>query len=152
MTNCWHLRFKIQRRDLERLVTRSDEDRQMSRIAPDFLWTQNNAGWPRPESEWGILGARWEDYRKIFRQTHFDDGILRGRSDTKVIVWVAGIVAGGVVVSYLHCGLPQSKTAPDDPACAEGKATGAGMYGDSASYGYRYEKLTDDWYILEESN
>jgi hypothetical protein len=146
------LRFRVQRRGLERLVTMSDEDRQMSRIAPDFLWTQDRLQWPRPESEWGISEARWDDYRKLFRQAHFPGGVIRGTTDTKVIVWVWGIVAGGVSVSYLHCGSPQNKSAPESPACAERKDAGAGMYGNSTSYGYHYKKLTDDWYILEESN
>jgi hypothetical protein len=146
------LRFKLQRRNLERLVTMSDEDQQMSRIAPDFLWTQDSVRWPRPESEWGISEARWDDYRKIFRQTHFDAGVIRGRTDVKVMVWRWGVVAGGVTLSYLHCGSRQNKSAPDHPACAERKIAGAAMYGSSSSYGYRYKKLTDDWFILEESN
>lgn len=146
------LRFKKQRRNLERLVTMTDQDQQMSRIAPDFLHTQDSFSWPRRQSEWGISESRWDDYRKIFRQTHFGDGVIRGKTDLKAIVWSLGVVAGGVSVSYLHCGSPQNKSAPEDPACGERKTTGAGMYGDSVSFGYRYKKLTDDWYILEESN
>ena len=88
-------RFKVQRHDLERIVAMSDQDPQMSRIAANFLWTQDKVAWPRPESEWGISEARWDDYRKLFKQAHFADGVIRGGNDVKVIEWSWGIVAGG---------------------------------------------------------
>ena len=145
-------RFKEQRLDLERVVMMSDEDPQMSRIAADFLWKQDNVGWPRPQSEWGISEERWDEYRKVFRRADFDGGVTRWGKDVKVGVWSWGIVPAGVSISYLHCGSPSKESTSQDPACTERKDTGTGKYGNSSSFGYRYKKLTDGWYILEESN
>jgi hypothetical protein len=145
-------RFKKQRADLERVVMMSNEDPQMSRIATDFLWRRDNAGWPRPQSEWGISEQRWDEYRKFFRQADFDSGVVRWGDDVKVIVWTWGIVPSGVSISYLHCGPSSKKAVSQDPACTQRNDTGTGKYGDSSSFGYRYKKLTEDWYILEEFN
>jgi hypothetical protein len=147
-------RFYRQRSDLERLVTMMDEDRQMSRITPTFTWRQNNIAWPRPESEWGISPNRWDDYRKIFSQARFDDGTTRREksSDVLVGVWSRGIVPSGIGVSYLHCGQARNGYTPTEPPCIEKGDSGAGMHDHSASYGYRYQKITEEWYIYEESN
>jgi hypothetical protein len=146
------LRFKKQQPDLERVVMMSDQDPQMSRIAADFLWKQDNVGWPRPQSEWGISEERWGEYRNIFKRADFGDCIIRWGNDVKVGIWSWGIVPSGVSVSYLHCGLPSKESASQDPACTQRKETGSGKYGKSSSFGYRYKKLTNDWYILEEFN
>ncbi len=47
-------RFAAHRAELEELVAMMEADKQMSRVANDFLWRQDNYGWPRPEPEWGI--------------------------------------------------------------------------------------------------
>jgi len=130
----------------------SDEDPQMSRIADDFLWKQDNFAWPRPQSEWGISERRWDEYRKIFKRADIDDGVSRQGDDVKVLVWSWGIVPAGASISYLHCGSPPKESIFRDPACVERKETGTGMYGQSSSFGYRYKKLTDEWYVLEEFN
>jgi len=130
----------------------SDEDPQMSRIATDFLWKKDNVGWPRPQSEWGISQQRWDEYKKIFKRADFDDGVTRWGNDVKVGVWSWGIVPAGTSISYLHCGAPSRDSISQDPACTEREETGTGKYGNSSSYGYRYKKLTDGWYILEEFN
>lgn len=145
------LRFKRQRAELERIVAMSDEDSQMSRIASDFLWTRDSAAWPRPESKWGITKKRWDEYREIFRRAHFDAGASRGENDVMVIVWSSGIVAGGGSISYLHCGANSSKDSePREPACVERNESGRGHYGNSTSNVYRYKKIRNDWYILEQ--
>jgi hypothetical protein len=145
-------RFYKHRPDLDHLVEMMDEDWQMSRIARDFTWRQDNLAWPRPESEWGISRERWDDYRKLFSRAGFDDGTTRREksSDVMVDVWSWGIVPSGVSVSYLHCGAPRNGYNHTERPCIDRKDSGSGMY--SASYQYRYKKITEDWYIFEESN
>lgn len=147
------LRFMRHRPELERIVAMSDEDPQMSRIAPDFLWTQDSVAWPRPEPKWGITKERWDEYIKIFKQVDCDAGAKRGGNDVEVIVWRWGVVAGGSSINYLHCGRTSSKDSrPHEPACVERKESGRGHYGGSMSYGYRFKRIRDDWYILEQFN
>ena len=146
------LRFVKHRAELEQLVAMTDEDRQMTRIAPDFLWTQETDAWPRPESEWGITETRWDKYRRIFRQVGFDAGVSRGENDVMVFVWAWGIVAGEDSISYLHCGASAGVSVVREPACTQRRETGGGYYQGSKSAGYRYRKIGDDWYILEQFN
>jgi hypothetical protein len=148
------LRFYKHRSDFERLVAMMDEDWKMSRIASDFTATQDNGAWPRPESEWGISRARWDEYRKIFDRTGLDGGTTRREksSDVMVDVWSWGIVPAESAISYLHCGTPRNGYAPVEPPCTEKRDSGRGMYGPSTTFGYRYKKITEDWYIFEEFN
>jgi hypothetical protein len=147
-------RFYKERGALERLVTMMNEDARIIRVDSDFIGRRDNRAWPRPESEWGISAKRWDDYRKIFRQTGFKEGTSRaaGSDDILVIVYTEGLVTSGSAISYLHCGLKTDQETYVAPPCAERKASGSGKYGGSTSYGYRYKKLTDDWYIYEQSN
>ena len=126
-------RFQKQRGDLERVVVMSAEDSQMSRIASDFLWRQDNLSWPRPQAEWGITEQRWDEYRRIFKQADFRDGVTRWGNDVKVGVWSWGTVPAGISVNYLHCGAPSKESVA---ACIERKDTGAGKYANSSSFGY----------------
>jgi hypothetical protein len=41
--------FYKKRPDLERLVSMLADDSRMTHIAPDFLWTEDNVAWPRPD-------------------------------------------------------------------------------------------------------
>ena len=145
--------FYKKRTDLERLVAMLAEDSQMTRIAPDFLWTEDSAAWPRPESQWGISRVRWDEYKSLFKRAGVDDGIAgwRKSNETLFLVYTWGIVPSGISVGYLHCGQPNSGY-QHEPACIERKDSGTGMYGDSTSYGYRYKKIAEDWFILEQSN
>jgi len=61
-------------------------------------------------------------------------------------------VTSGRAISYLHCGVKTNKQTYAEPACTERRTSGFGKYGGSTSYGYRYKKLTEDWFIYEQSN
>ncbi len=52
--------------DFGKLVNMSNEDSHVVRIASDFTWLDNNAGWPRPDSELGFSKQRWDEYRSLF--------------------------------------------------------------------------------------
>jgi hypothetical protein len=145
-------RFNKERPDFDRLLTMMDEDRNMSRIAPDFTWRQDNVAWPRPESEWGISNERWNDYKRLFSKTGLDDGITKPEksSDTLLEVWSWGLVVGGIRVSYLHCGPPRDGSVHTEPPCLQNKDSG--RVEESSGDSYRFKKIAPDWYIFEESN
>ena len=146
--------FRGHRTGLERIVAMMGEDRQMSRIAFDFLWRQDTVAWPRPESEWGISAERWDDYRRVFREVGARDGSTRGENSSDVIinVWSWGIVPAGIGVGYLHCGLPKNGSHPTEPPCIQIQDAGKGMFAPSTSYGCRYKRIAPDWFIYETSN
>src|SRR6266446_5918792 len=52
--------------DFNKLVEMCNADSHVVRIAPDFTWLDNNAAWPRPESELGFSTQRWGQYRTLF--------------------------------------------------------------------------------------
>jgi hypothetical protein len=147
-------RFYKQQPDLEHLVEMMDEDWLMAHVAPGFTYKQDNYAWPRPESDWGISTKRWNDYREIFSHTGFKSGMTRPEksSDIFILVWTWGIVPAGISVRYLHCGLPRNGYTHTEPPCIEMRDSGTGMYGNSTSFGYRYRKISGDWYIYEQSN
>jgi hypothetical protein len=144
-------RFNKERPELELLVTMMDKDWNMSRIASDFTWRQDNLAWPRPETEWGISKERWNDYKKLFIETRVSDGTLRREksSDVLLVVWSWGIVPSGIGVSYLYCGPPRNGYAHTEPPCLENKDSGRAERSDG--YIYRYKKIGKDWFIYEES-
>jgi hypothetical protein len=146
--------FYKQRATLERLVAMMNEDSQIIRVDSNFIGRRDNGAWPRPESEWGISAQRWDDYRKIFGQTGFKEGTSRavGSDDVLVIVYTEGLVTSGSAISYLHCGPRTNQQTYVEPPCKERKASGSGQYPASTSYGYRYKKLTEDWYIYQQSD
>ena len=87
--------FSEVRSDLETLLRMSDEDRGYSRIAPTWF-TQNQ--------EPSLPQARWDLYRKLFRQNRLKLGIKRYRSgDVFIIADSAGSWKGGHSTGYLHC-------------------------------------------------
>jgi hypothetical protein len=147
-------RFYKQRPVLERIVAMMNEDAQMSRIATDFTWRQDSAAWPRPETDWGISRERWDEYRKIFDREGFKDGVSRNAKtgDVSIYVWSWGIVPAGTSLSFLHCGSIANEDRNSEPACVGRRSSGSGMYGTSTSYAYRFKKIAQDWYILEQSN
>jgi hypothetical protein len=146
--------FYRNRPDLERLVAMLAEDPQMIRIAPSFLLPRDSSTWNRPDVHWSITQARWDLYRSLFDRAGIADGVVSNATSNEVIllVYTWGIVPAGVSVGYIHCGEPNNGNAATEPACIERKDSGEGMYGKSTSYGYRYKKITGDWFILERYN
>jgi hypothetical protein len=135
--------------DMNRILAMMNQDVQMNRIALDFLWKEDNAGWPRPEAQWGISLERWNEYRALFEKVGSQAGIIRRErsSDVMIDMWGAGIVPSGTSVSYLHCGSPGNGLEHTEPPCLKRDTAGSGQY---RRLSYRYTRLTDDWYIYQE--
>ena len=143
--------FKKHRPELERLVVMMGED--SGAIAPT----------PPPQSGLGFSGAsilrpqsvseaRWAEYEKLFNRADIKNGAMVGSRSNEfaLVVYSWGTLPSSLSVAYLHCGQPDYGFMPTEPACIEKKDDGAGMYGHSTSYGYRYKKITGDWYILRQ--
>jgi hypothetical protein len=146
--------FKMHRTDLDHLVEMMNEDWQMSRIAPDFTWRQDNLAWPRPESEWGITKDRWDDYRSMFRKVGAKGGTTRRQKSSDIIIdiWSWGDSACGDRCGISALRPASGRHAHTEEPCIENRDSGRGMHGQSTSYGYSYRKIEPDWFIYEESN
>ena len=126
--------------DFQRLAEMSDRDEQVTRIASNFTWLKTNAAWPRPESEWGISKARWEEYRSLFKKLALREGITREESGD-VIYFTASSV--GLMTDGASKGYAFARTQPesivdslDDPTSwPQGKH----MY---------FRRLKGNWYLF----
>jgi hypothetical protein len=89
--------------DFNRLVEMSNVDMHVVRIAPDFTWLDNNAGWPRPESQLGFSPQRWDEYRSLFAKLRLTSGILNYQPN--LILFLAstkGLVTSGSMKGYAY--------------------------------------------------
>jgi hypothetical protein len=95
--------FLAHEADFNKLVEMSNADSHVVRIASDFTWLDNNAGWPRPESELGFSRQRWDEYRSLFAKLGLKSGILNYHPD--LILFLAstkGLVTGGSSKGYAY--------------------------------------------------
>ena len=99
--------FTKHRPELETLVRMSNEDfklRQVTRITASYVWTSDNWLWPRPEAEWGLSRARWEQYKALFTRLKLPRGLDRaGPANDAILLAVRGegVAGGGAEYGYL---------------------------------------------------
>jgi hypothetical protein len=145
---------KCNRADLEQIVGMMETDKQMSRIANDFLWRQDTVAWPRPESEWGITQARWNSYKQLFGKVGSENGAVRAEksSDVEIMIHSWGIVPSGGNVSFLHCGQPAGEFRHTVAPCYAKATENEGSKDNTSGDAYRFKRLDKDWFIYEESD
>ncbi|HYX29074.1 MAG TPA: hypothetical protein VE863_10945 [Pyrinomonadaceae bacterium] len=96
--------FNTHESDFNQLVTMSGVDARVVRISPTFTWLDDNANWPRPESQLGFSIERWNEYRKLFVQLGLKEGIARC-PDGNTIEFIAstdGLLTGGSEKGYIY--------------------------------------------------
>ena len=147
-------RFAAHRAELEQIVGMMETDKQMSRIANDFLWRQDTVAWPRPESEWGITQARWNRYKQLFGRVGSENGAVRAEksSDVEIMIHSWGIVPSGGSISFLHCGEPAGSFRHTVVPCFEKPTANEGNKDNTSGEAYRFKRLDKDWFIYEESD
>lgn len=132
--------FRQHEAEFNRLVEMSRVDRRVIRIAPDFTWLDDNAGWPRPESELGFPKERWEEYRRLFKQLGLSNGILQNRAagTTYLIASSNGLVTNGTMKGYAYSSeelSPMSDSLDDVTVMPTNKRV-------------MYKRLKDNWYLF----
>jgi len=139
-------RFLAHRVDFERLVAMSNEDNRLSRIAPDFTWLNDDAGWPRKDV--GISDERWNDYRQKFRRVGASEGIIKYANPTLIMFPIMSI---GLVPAGSEKGLVYSQ-APLTPVLKSlDKSPPDKFYdGPDRSHVLVYKPIEDHWYIYYE--
>ena len=132
--------FKQHESDLELLVDMSQADNKVVRISSDFTWLDNNAAWPRPESELGFSHERWDMYRGLFKKIGLEGGITR-EEHGEVVYFIfssKGLVTHGTEKGYAFSKKELTPTANslDDFA---GMPKGQSVV---------FKKLKDHWYLF----
>ncbi len=139
--------FQKHESDFNKLISMSNEDSKVIRIADDFTRLENNWSWPRPDSEIGFSTQRWNEYRSIFIKLGLDEGIERDQvSDKTAIFLIAsakGIVNRGSSKGYAYSEkelLPLFDSLDQNPIKRE----------DRQRHGTLYKRIKDYWYIYYE--
>jgi len=146
-------KFYQYRGDLESLSSMAHADSNLSRIADDFIWRWNTVAWPRPESEWGITAARWNEYRKLFRKLGLRGGVEKdSEGNLYFISHTEGSVVSGMSKGFVHCekmSLSGTTVAHNHylPCTEKGES---GKVEDAKGHGSEYRRLYDDWYIFSD--
>jgi len=88
--------FQKHEADFNKLVTMSNEDSKVIRIASTFTRLENNWAWPRPDSELGFSKQRWDEYRALFDRLGLKSGISRERDSMGPIIFMTAFSKGMV--------------------------------------------------------
>lgn len=94
--------FLRHRADFQKLVAMANEDVHLTKIARDFTWLDDDAGWPRKNV--GISEERWNDYRKLFRQVDDAEGIGKNIDPPRIFFPIvsAGLVPSGYTKGIVY--------------------------------------------------
>jgi hypothetical protein len=136
--------FNAHRGDFDQLISMVNADRNLVRIAPDFIWTTQTARWPRPERELGITPQRWKDYRRLFGLLQLTEGVERQGDDPRAVVYLlastSGLAIGGSIKGYARSDsvlTPQCQTLDTPPKSNE-------------EDGVCFKALVRGWYLYYE--
>ncbi len=125
--------------DFDTLVTMSNQDEKVTRIAKSFTRLENSAAWPRPESELGFPKERWDEYRRLFKEIDSDTGINRQKDGSVYITTYAfGLVTGGDQKGYAYL--------PNTPKNLVSSIDDSESSAESNIPIYRH--ITDNWYLF----
>ena len=137
-------RFLAHRADFEKLAAMANEDKHLSRIAPDFTWLDDDVSWPRKDV--GISEQRWNDYRQLFQKVGTTDGIIRNEDSPGIFI---PIFSQGLVPSGCEKGLVYSQT-PLTPILNSLDKRIPHKLGDGPdrSHVLAYKHIEGPWYIF----
>lgn len=135
--------FYEHQEQFEQLVTMSQQDAKVVRIADDFTWLDDDYGWPRPPSRLGFSEQRWDDYRRLFRETGVKDRLARGEDgEVFFYYWTFGIVPSGAGKGYVYSTVPLAPllvSLDEIPPSTDVRHT-------------VYRRVSGNWYLFYEAN
>jgi hypothetical protein len=132
--------FKQHEADLALLADMSQADDKVVRITKDFTWLNDNARWPRPESELGFSNERWDAYRTLFKKIGLEGGITREKDGdvTYFIFSSKGLVTHGTQKGYAFS---RSELAPTAESLDNFSQMPKGQ-------SVVFKKLKEHWYLF----
>jgi len=136
--------FSSQENDFNKLVTMSNEDSNVIRIANDFTRLRDNWAWPRPESEIGVSRQRWNDYKNLFNKLGLEAGLTREDENDPPVIFLkasaVGIVNRGSAKGYAYSAKelsPSFNSLDQNPIEPEKRQR----------HGVAYKKIKTNWYL-----
>ena len=136
--------FQKYEADFNKLVSMSNEDSRVIRIARDFTRLENNWGWPRPESELGFSRQRWDEYRALFNKLGLDSGISREDGPGETIIFLTasskGMTFRGSSKGYAYS---ERELSPVFDSLNQNPV----KPGERPKHGVAYRKIKDRWYL-----
>lgn len=132
--------FRQHEVEFNRLISMSDDDAKVIRIAQDFTWLEDNSKWPRPESELGFTKQRWDEYRQLFKELGLKEGLARNTdgSTVELIAFSQGLSTGGSGKGYVYS---TKELFPLYNSLDELSSTASGGK-------YVYKRLKGNWYLF----
>lgn len=136
--------FAQHEEDFGRLISMSQVDAKVIRIAPDFTWLDDNAKWPRPESELGFSKERWEEYKRLFDKLGLKEGLARdaGGDTVYLIAHSEGLGTGGSGKGYVYSTSELSPLYDSLDNLSLAPSNGKHVY----------KKLKESWYLFYYNN
>ena len=134
------MNFHKHEMDFQRLVSMSNEDRSVVRIADDFNWLDDDHSWPRTGPERGLSKNRWDAYRSLFNDLGLKCGLTRPEN-SDIIVFCAsatGIVTNGTDKGYAYSEAELTPTVESLDAVPEILKNQRIVYKSLASHWYLY--------------
>jgi hypothetical protein len=136
--------FQKYEADFNKLVSMSNEDSTVVRIAPDFTRLENNWRWPRPESELGFSKQRWDEYRALFDKLGLDSGISRESDSHGTVIFLTasskGMTFRGSSKGYAYSEQelsPVFDSLNQNPVEPQKRS----------KHGVAYKKIKEHWYL-----
>ena len=96
--------FRQHESEFNQLISMSNADAKVVRIAPGFTWLDSTVAWPRPEAELGFSKERWDEYRQLFKRLGIREGLARDK-DGLTIEFIAssgGLLTNGSGKGYIY--------------------------------------------------
>jgi hypothetical protein len=137
--------FNQHREEFEGLATMANEDTTMDYISFDLLETRNHVAWPRPEPEWGITRARWEEYKRLFKLTGVEDGLIRDENgNVDFQVRLGNGIEDGSSKGFMYC---HSSTISSPTFAPCGEHGNLGKIADGYGFFTKYRRLSGNWFL-----
>ncbi len=134
-------------KDFEKLRSMAQQDVHVIRIASDFTWLDSNNKWPR--SEVGFSDARWDEYRKLFKELFLTEGIFRTEDYPGAIFFIArsdGLCTGGSSAGYVYSTTELSPVEESPTTALDAEA----RKHPEKHIAFAFQKLENDWYTFYE--
>jgi hypothetical protein len=110
--------FEARLPTLDKLRSMSDEDKTVIRIAPAFTRLETDWSWPRPDEKLGFTVARWNEYRRLFKEVGASEGLERFEASVILTTKACGLGVSGKSFGYVYLAQKPQSTLGNWKSCA----------------------------------
>lgn len=133
--------FRENRADFERIVHMSNEDSHLTNIRFGFTVVRGK-GSSAESGDLGISYERWDEYKRLFRKTELEIGILRGQDGSvKFLAFGKGIAPSSMTKGYLYS---RKRPPVEHFECIDEPLDAPGRFRDAH---FACKNLDENWYL-----